>query len=105
MKKYGLHGKLVATKGNAEKLTQILIQASKLVSTAKGCHLYVVSLDPSDTHTVWVTEIWDSVENHDASLKVPGVRALIGQAMPLLDGVPEKGQELNILGGFGITSD
>jgi len=27
---------------------------------------------------------------------------LIGQAMPLLDGQPQKGQELEMLGGFGI---
>jgi hypothetical protein len=29
------------------------------------------------------------------------VRELIGQAMPLLDGKPERGQELEILGSTG----
>lgn len=103
MNKYGLHGKLIATPGNADKLASILLQASELVSTAPGCRLYAVGKDATDKHAVWVTEIWDSKEDHANSLQVDGVRALIGQAMPLLDGMPTKGQELEILGGAGIA--
>ena len=44
----------------------------------------------------------DSKEEHDNSLKVDGVRELIMKAMPLLDGQPTKGQEIEILGGTGI---
>jgi quinol monooxygenase YgiN len=98
MNKYGLHGKLKATNGNRDKLAKILMEASKLVSTAKGCHLYLVSKDNSDKNTVWITEIWDSKEDHDNSLKVAGVKELISQAMPILAEKPEKGQELEILG-------
>lgn len=100
--KYGLHGKFKATEGNSDKLAAILIKASNLVSTAKGCQLYVISKDNENPNYVWVTEIWDNKEDHDNSLNVEGVRALIGQAIPLIDGRPEKGQELEILGGFGI---
>ncbi|WP_461491829.1 putative quinol monooxygenase [Pontibacter sp. HJ8] len=102
MNKYGLHGKLKATKGNGDKLASILLEAAKLVATAKGCQLYIVSKSKDDEHTVWVTEVWDSKEDHDNSLKVEGVRELISQAMPILDGMPEKGLELEILGGAGI---
>lgn len=45
MNKYLLHGKLSAKSGHGDELAEILIQASKLVSTAKGCKLYVVSRD------------------------------------------------------------
>lgn len=102
MNKYGLHGKLTATPGNADKLAAILLEAAKLLSTAKGCRLYMVSKDHSDEDAVWVTEAWDSKEAHDNSLQVAGVKELISQAMPLLSGRPEKGQELEILGGAGI---
>lgn len=102
MNKYGLHGKLKATEGNGEKLASILLEAARLVSTAKGCHLYIVSKDKANNEMVWITEVWDSKEDHDNSLKVPGVRELISQAMPILDGPPEKGQELEILGGVGL---
>jgi len=102
MTKYGLHNKLSAKPGNADQLAEILLKASKLVATAKGCHLYSVAKDDEYPNSIWITEIWDSKEDHDNSLKVEGVRALIGTAMPLLDGMPKKGQELKILGGFGI---
>jgi len=103
MSKYGLHGKLKATKGNAEKLADILIKASELISTVKGCHYYLIGIDDNDPDTVWITELWDSKEDHDNSLKAPGVMELISQAMPILDGKPEKGQELNIVGGYPLS--
>ncbi len=101
MAKYGLHGKLTATSAEgADQLANILLEASELVSTAKGCQLYIVSRDATDSLSVWVTEIWDTAADHEASLTVPGVRELISQAIPLLAGRPERGQELEILGGF-----
>ena len=102
MSKYGLHGKLKSKTGSSEKLTQILIEASKLVSTAKGCRLYLISKDKTDIDSVWVTEVWDTKEDHEKSLNAESVKALISQAMPLIEGRPEKGQELEILGGKGI---
>ncbi len=99
---YLLHGKLNAKTGYTDELANILLEASKLVSTAKGCKLYVISKDQSDSNAIYVTEIWDSKDDHDNSLKVEGVRELIMKAMPILDGQPTKGQELEILGGAGI---
>ena len=102
MSKYGLHGKLKSMAGDSAKLTRVLLEASKLVSTAKGCRLYLISKDKTDNDSIWVTEVWDSKEDHDDSLKAEGVKVLISQAMPLIEGTPEKGQELEILGGKGI---
>lgn len=102
MSTYLLHGKLTAKQGQREDLAAILIEASKLVSTAKGCKLYVIGKDETDPNSVYITEIWDSKEDHDNSLKVAGVRELIMKAMPMLDGQPSKGQEIEILGGAGI---
>ena len=103
MNHYGLHGKLVAKAGMETQLAEILLKASQLVKNAKGCRLYVISKDAAMPYAVWITEIWDSKEDHDASLQNPEVRTLIGQAVPLLDGPPQKGQELEILGGIGIA--
>ncbi|MCE7992484.1 MAG: antibiotic biosynthesis monooxygenase [Roseivirga sp.] len=99
--KYGLIASLKAKEGKAKELGQILLKASELVSTSKGCISYVVSLDAEDGNLLWITEVWDSKSDHDESLKKPEVRALIGTAMPLLDGPPQKGKELKILGGLG----
>lgn len=100
MKKYGLHGKLKAIQGQGDALAEILVQASALVAHAKGCHLYLVSRDPQDKESVWITEVWDSKEAHDQSLNVEGVRVLISKAMPLLDGQPEKGLVLEVIAGI-----
>lgn len=102
MKKYGLHGKLIAARGKGDALAAILLEASRLVSGAKGCRLYLVSKDARDPDCVWVTEVWDSRADHDESLKAESVRALITQAMPLLEGRPEKGSELEVIGGKGL---
>lgn len=100
--KYLLQGKLSAKAGHQNDLAAILLDASKLVSTAKGCKLYVIGTDQNEPNAVYITEIWDTKEDHDNSLKVEGVKELIMQAMPIIDGQPVKGQELEILGGSGI---
>ena len=99
---YLLHGKLNAKPGHVDELANILLEASKLVATAKGCRIYAVGKDATDLNAVFVTEIWDNKEDHDNSLNVAGVRPLITKAMPILDGPPVKGQELEVLGGAGL---
>lgn len=102
MNKYLLHGKLTARQWHRDELATLLMEASKLVSAAQGCKLYVVSLDKTDINSVYITEIWDNKEDHDNSLNVEGVKELIAKAIPLLEGNPSKGQELEVLGGAGI---
>lgn len=103
MNKYGLHGKLNAKEGKVQALADILLRAANLIKTAKGCHLYVVSTNELDKNAIWITEIWDSKEDHDNSLSLQGVREFISEAIPILDGTPEKGQELTVLGGHGVS--
>jgi len=99
---YLLNMKLPAKAGYANELANILLDASRLVATAQGCKLYAVGKDPNDLNTIYVTEIWDSKEDHDNSLKVAGVRELIMKAMPIMDAQPQKLQELELLGGAGV---
>lgn len=100
---YLLQGKLTAKSGLKKQLSEILIEASQLVSSATGCKLYLISntLDNSN-EDVYVTEIWNSKEDHDNSLNIPGVKELIALAIPILEEMPQKGQEFSILGGHGI---
>jgi quinol monooxygenase YgiN len=101
MNKYGLYGKFKAQKGKRDELVSILLQAAKLVSTAKGCHHYIIYKDTTDEDGVCVSEIWDSKEDHDNSLKIDGCKELISKAMPLIDGKPE-GVPLEVIGGRGL---
>ena len=101
MKKYGFYGKFKSQKGKRDELISILLQASKLVSTAKGCHQYIIYRDIKNEDNVFVSEIWDTKEDHDNSLKIEGCAELISKAMPLIDGKPE-GTSLEVAGGKGI---
>ncbi len=99
---YGLNGKLTAQEGRGQELAEILLEAAALMKSAKGCRLYSVAIDSASPEDVYVNEIWDSKEDHDNSLNIPGVRELIGRALPMLEGRPEAGLELKVLGGLGI---
>ena len=103
MTKYGLHNKLDAKNGKAEELAKLLLEASKVVSKAKGCCMYMVSREEKTLDSIWVTEVWDTKEDHDDSLKIPEVREVISKAMPILAGMPEGGQQLVILGDYVLN--
>jgi len=98
---YGLHGKLFAQEGKRDKFVEIMKQAAAIVGELPSCHIYLVNEDVEDPTCIWIYEVWDSEEAHDESLKDERVRALIGEAMPLMGGKPE-GIKLNVVGGHGL---
>jgi quinol monooxygenase YgiN len=101
---YGMTGKLTAQLGKRDAFVSILLKAAEVVGSLPGCRLYAVAEDISDETTVWVMEIWEDKEAHDASLMDDRVRELISNAMPLMAGKPE-GVELMVVGGHGIGRD
>lgn len=80
---YGLIGKFTAASGQRDALIAILLESIK---DMPGCRSYIVAKDESDADGVWITEVWDSKESHDASLKLPAVREAIARARPLIAG-------------------
>lgn len=99
MSQYLLHGKMMAKTGFGEELKSILLAAAEMVKTAEGCHFYIVGVNAEEPDAVYVTELWESRAAHENSLKLPGVSELVTAAMPYIDGRPEKGQELEVVGG------
>ena len=97
--KYGLHGNLTAKTGKGEELAAILLASANVLESFEGCYLYMVSREPNNPDVIWVTECWESPEHHQNSLQLEEVRAAIGKAMPLLDGMPSGGMKLEVLGG------
>jgi quinol monooxygenase YgiN len=98
---YGMQGKLTAQPGKRDEFIQILLRAASLVGQLPTCHLYTVSEDLADENDILIVEIWDDKAAHDASLQDPTVRALIGEAMPLMAGAPSS-VEFNVVGGHGL---
>ena len=100
--KFGLHGSLKAIEGKGSQLAGLLLKASEILASVTGCQLYVISIDAEDKDIIWVTEVWDSKENHTNSLQDERIRLIIGEAMPLLDGMPTGGKSLKVIGGLGL---
>jgi quinol monooxygenase YgiN len=99
---YGLCGKLVATPGQGEVLTGHLLDAAAALGHVDACRLYLVSRDPADADAVWVVEVWDSQEAHEASLLLDAVQQLIARARPVIAAMGER-IELQTLGGKGLA--
>jgi quinol monooxygenase YgiN len=99
---YAMTGKLQAQPGKRAVLVDILLRAAKLVSTMHGCRSYIVLEDVQNESTMWVFEMWDDKESHDASLRDEKVRGVIAEAMPILAGAPS-GSELRVAGGYGLN--
>lgn len=59
------------------------------MENAKGCILYMVNKEAGNPDSIYIIEVWQSKEDHDNSLKLPGVGELIKQAIPILDGNPK----------------
>ena len=95
---YGLIGKMLSAPGKREDLLAILLEN---VGTMPGCLSYIIARDPASDDGIWITEVWDSRENHAASLGIPEVKATIARAMPLIAGFGER-FETEPLGGVGL---
>jgi len=96
---YGLIGKISAVAGQREALAAILLDGTRQMP---GCLSYVVAADPTDADGLWVSEVWQSRESHQASLSLPAVQAAIAQGRPLIAGFSHR-TETTPLGGHGLA--
>lgn len=103
MSTYGCYVKFTTQPGKRDALVEHLLRAAASAGQAAGCELYIVNTSPSEPESVWVTEIWRSQEEHDASLTVEGAQEAIKQVLPLLAGPPEK-IDVQPVGGKGLTT-
>ncbi|SMO79337.1 Quinol monooxygenase YgiN [Fodinibius sediminis] len=97
---YGLIGKITARPGQREALVNILLEGS---ADMPGCLSYIVSNDSEHDEVIWVTEIWESKEHHQASLSLPPVKEAMSRGRPLIAAFDEQ-IELNPVGGHGLAS-
>ena len=78
---YGLIAKLTSIPGKREELIGILKESA---ANMPGCFSYLVAQDSANEDTIWVTEVWDSLASHDASLSLPQVQAVIPRAKAMV---------------------
>ena len=97
---YGLIGKIKSMAGQRDALMAILLDG---LVDMPGCLSYVVAEDPTDPGAIWVTEVWESREHHQASLTLPSVQQAISQGRPLIAGFGERFETIPV-GGHGLAN-
>lgn len=71
---YGIIGRIIAVEWAREDLASVLLDG---IEGMPACLSYVVANDPEDPNALWVTEVWDNQESHQASLSLPKVQEAI----------------------------
>jgi quinol monooxygenase YgiN len=71
---WGLIAKMTLLPGRRDEMVEILKESA---ADMPGCLSYVVAKDATDENTIWITEVWDSMASHDASLSLPAVKNAI----------------------------
>ncbi len=102
MSRVGLYVKFKTQPGRRDTFVEILLESARQMESLPGCRLYLVNTSPTEPDVVWVTEVWDSMAEHDASLNLPGAAEAIQRALPLLAGPPERIDVVPV-GGKGLV--
>jgi quinol monooxygenase YgiN len=93
------YGKATAKPGKSGELAEILLGAAAELEDDPGCRLYLINRQADDPDVVWVTELWRSQADLDASLERIRGSSSVAAAMALVD--EWQMVELDLLGGKG----
>ena len=78
---YGLIAKLTVVPGKRDEMIGILRESA---ANMPGCFSYVVAQDSFHEDTIWVSEVWETLPSHDASLRLPSVQKAIPLAKAIV---------------------
>jgi len=78
---WGLIAKITLLPGKRDEMIGVLQESA---ADMPGCLSYVVAKDDADENTIWVTEVWDSMASHDASLALPAVKNAVPKGRALV---------------------
>lgn len=78
---YGLIAKLTVMPGKRAELIEIL---SKSAVRMPGCDSYILAEDPANENILWITEVWDNLQSHDAALQLRAVQQVMPHARALI---------------------
>jgi quinol monooxygenase YgiN len=99
MDRIARYGKAVARQGQGAQLAELLLAAAAELGDDPGCELYLVSRQTGEEDVIWVTELWRSQADLDASLARIRGSEQVAAAMALVE--DWQMVELDLLGGKG----
>jgi quinol monooxygenase YgiN len=99
MSRVARYGRAVAHEGRGEELAQLLLAAAADLDGDPGCELYLVNRQVGEPDVIWVTELWRSQDDLDASLEKIRESDQVASVMELVR--DWEMIELELLGGKG----
>jgi quinol monooxygenase YgiN len=93
------YGKATAKAGRGAELADILLGAAAELEGDQGCQLYLINRQADQPDVIWVTELWRSQADLDASLERIRGSSGVAEAMALVE--DWEMVELDLLGGKG----
>jgi quinol monooxygenase YgiN/mannose-6-phosphate isomerase-like protein (cupin superfamily) len=101
MSEVARYGKVTAVEGRGEELAERLLAAAEALEDDPGCLLYLVNRQADRPEVVWVSELWRSAEDLEASIeRIPPEQAAAVKELA----VEWETVELEPLGGKGPVS-
>ena len=102
MSRVARYGKAVAREGRGEELSALLLAAAEELGADPGCELYLVNRQVGGPDVIWVTELWRSQADLDASIERIRGSDEVAAAMALVASFEVV--ELDLLGGKGPSA-
>ena len=99
MSRVARYGKARAREGRGQELAELLLAAAAELEGDPGCELYLINRQADEPDVIWVTELWRSQADLDASLEQ--VRGSDGAAAAMALVEDWEMIELDLLGGKG----
>jgi quinol monooxygenase YgiN/quercetin dioxygenase-like cupin family protein len=100
MSRVGRYVKITAKPGQGDTLAERLLEVAEGLRATPGCELYVINRAPDEPEVVWVSEVWSSQEELDASLQTEEAKA----GMPAILELVEATERIDVVpvGGVGL---
>jgi quinol monooxygenase YgiN len=103
MERIARYGKAVARRGEGAQLATVLLEAAEELRGDPGCELYLINRQRGEEDVIWVTELWRSQADLDASLERIRGSDQVAAAMALVE--DWQMVELDLLGGKGPENE
>ncbi|MGX7145182.1 putative quinol monooxygenase [Facklamia languida] len=98
MNRYSVYGSITAHPGKGEELQGYLLEAARGMEALDSCYCYIVGIHEEEPDDVYVFEVWENQDAHQASLQLPVFQQLIEKAKPIIAGMNDY-PNLTIIGG------
>jgi quinol monooxygenase YgiN/mannose-6-phosphate isomerase-like protein (cupin superfamily) len=102
MSRVGRYAKFTAKPGEGDALAERMQGVAEGLRAVPGCEIYVINRAADDPQTIWVTEVWRSQDELDASLETEEAKASIPEVLALVQEGSFERIDVTPLSGVGL---